>query len=501
MKHTHTTAKLFLTAGALCSLVAFSLIIVSDTPWVQQFVVARQKHAIAAVATVGNVPEGEHVTTQDVAAIAVLSTDDLARVVGHVPTEREVIADVNVMKITVLEGPAVIAEYPILSIGKPGTFWETPAGDYAIKTKEPKHLSSIGGTWMPWSMQFYGNFFIHGWPTYPDGTPVPRGYSGGCIRLSTEDAEALYGLVRIGTHVHVRGATAQQGAETPSYFYMKDVGEPPRVTALAYSVFDIETGQVLWSRGLDVRAHPSRLTALMTALVSVETIDQYTYINFEALLAGKNPSRGKPSSPSSVQVGALLYPLLFDANDMAARALEELRGKTVFRNYMNEKAAAIGMQDTIWAGATSFADSVTTARDMSRLLSYVDKQKNFLMKTTVAEQRSFEYEGEVRFSWKNRNVWVKDVTFLGGVLSKDVHEDGSAVAVYSLPMSEFGSRKIGFVLLGALNVEGQIDLMKTYVGSHFFYGPISQAEGEYADSTDTHADAERLKKIKEMLVN
>ena len=46
-------------------------------------------------------------------------------------------------------------------------------------------------------IQFDGNYFIHGWPYYPDGTSVAKGYSGGCIRLSTEDAEELYGLVDI----------------------------------------------------------------------------------------------------------------------------------------------------------------------------------------------------------------------------------------------------------------------------------------------------------------
>ena len=112
-------------------------------------------------------------------------------------------ADLREMMIRFYRDGALGAEFPIVSKGKPGSLWETPTGSYHIKTKEEDHYSTIGGVWMPHSMQFFGNFFIHGWPRYADGRPVPEGFSGGCIRLSEEDAKRLFELATVGTPLFV----------------------------------------------------------------------------------------------------------------------------------------------------------------------------------------------------------------------------------------------------------------------------------------------------------
>ena len=102
------------------------------------------------------------------------------------------------MKLTLkLKGEIIEKTFNVLSIRDFGKF-ATPKGEFKALLKEENHFSSIGKVWMPWSIQFSGNYFIHGWPYYPDGTDVPKGYSGGCIRLSTKDAEELYGLIEVG---------------------------------------------------------------------------------------------------------------------------------------------------------------------------------------------------------------------------------------------------------------------------------------------------------------
>jgi len=52
---------------------------------------------------------------------------------------------------------------------------------------------------MPWNMIFQGNYSIHGWPYYPDGTETPRSFSSGCINLSSEDAKAVFEAAPTGT--------------------------------------------------------------------------------------------------------------------------------------------------------------------------------------------------------------------------------------------------------------------------------------------------------------
>ena len=95
--------------------------------------------------------------------------------------EKKSFVEVNLQKmlLTLYENGEVKEEFPVLSKGREGSWWETPTGKYKALTKEVNHFSSIGKVWMPWSIQFYGNFFIHGWPYHQNGEPVPKSYSGG----------------------------------------------------------------------------------------------------------------------------------------------------------------------------------------------------------------------------------------------------------------------------------------------------------------------------------
>lgn len=105
------------------------------------------------------------------------------------------------MTISLYRDGDIYEKYPVASIRRIGSKYDTPTGLFTILTKEPNHFSSIGHVWMPYSMQFDGDFFIHGWPYYPDGTWVSPGYSGGCVRLLNVVAEAVYDFAYVGMPV------------------------------------------------------------------------------------------------------------------------------------------------------------------------------------------------------------------------------------------------------------------------------------------------------------
>jgi len=79
----------------------------------------------------------------------------------------------------------------------------TPTGRFAVLSKDKDKVSSrytneIGTqAWMPYSLQFHGNYFIHeGWlPGYPA--------SHGCVRLGHYDARLLFERMRVGDPVTV----------------------------------------------------------------------------------------------------------------------------------------------------------------------------------------------------------------------------------------------------------------------------------------------------------
>ncbi|MCG6863411.1 MAG: L,D-transpeptidase [Chromatiaceae bacterium] len=79
----------------------------------------------------------------------------------------------------------------------------TPTGNFSVLSKDKDKESSLYtnevGTqaWMPYSMQFHGNYFVHeGWlPGYPA--------SHGCIRLGHHHAKLLFERMKIGDPVTV----------------------------------------------------------------------------------------------------------------------------------------------------------------------------------------------------------------------------------------------------------------------------------------------------------
>lgn len=98
------------------------------------------------------------------------------------------------------EDEAVVRAGPISS-GKPGN--PTPTGRFRVLSKDEHKVSSrytnqLGmQAWMPYSIQFYGHYFLHeGWlPGYPD--------SHGCVRVGEKDARFLFERLRIGDPVLV----------------------------------------------------------------------------------------------------------------------------------------------------------------------------------------------------------------------------------------------------------------------------------------------------------
>ncbi len=387
---------------------------------------------------------------------------------------KAVLADLSNMTLALYENNIKIEEFSILSRGREGTFWETPAGRYAVQLKEQIHLSSIGGTWMPYSMQFYGNFFIHGWPTYQNGDDVPKGYSGGCIRLATKDAKIVYEFADVGTRVYVTGGLTRDTFATSSAYYLRGGGMPPLISAPSFIVADPELGATLWERNAHKQVSAGGLTALPTALTALETVNQYKIVRMSELLLGKSVLRNRSiGAVDELPVGSLIYPLLFDANDTAAKVFARAQGEKQFTTYMNEKALAIGMNDTQFSGALSSDNSTTTAHDLFNLLRYVDASKHFIIDTSLAEERILsDKEGKERYAWKNKNPWViaKDSAYQGGVAVVDADGAGSAVLLFDLPLVEFGSRTVAFVVIDSRNLVEDVNAMRTFIAEHFVFG-------------------------------
>lgn len=90
---------------------------------------------------------------------------------------------------------------PIAYQGPEGKWYQTPTGYYWIGTKKEKHISSLFPVYMNYAVQLYEDFFIHEVPYYLNGEMVSSNFSGGCIRLKSDDAKKFFNIVKQGDFV------------------------------------------------------------------------------------------------------------------------------------------------------------------------------------------------------------------------------------------------------------------------------------------------------------
>jgi hypothetical protein len=170
-------------------------------------------------------------------------------------------------------------------------------------------------------MQFFGNFFIHGWPYYPGGKQVPEGYSGGCIRLADADAQEIYEFVDVGTAVVIRGGkeeVEETATTTPGSYRTLGSAKVPRLSAQSYLIADLDTGDIILEKDKDVVRPIASITKLMTAIVSLEVVNQFRETTISDEAEDTYGAQGGVRAGQTMMVRDLLYPLLLSSSNDAA---------------------------------------------------------------------------------------------------------------------------------------------------------------------------------------
>lgn len=142
-------------------------------------------------------------------------------------------------------------------------------------------------------------------------------------------------------------------------------------------LLDVETGQVLAEKNSEGRMYPASITKLMAALVAVEHTEDwsakieipqeiFTKLYFEhASLAGFEP--GEKVTPEELLYGMLLPSGAECCSTYAAWLAGD---EETFVEWMNEKAAELGMASTHFTNTSGLHDEkhYSTAKDMAILL-------------------------------------------------------------------------------------------------------------------------------------
>jgi len=374
--------------------------------------------------------------------------------------------DLDRMTLTLYEAGEPVTTLTVLSKGRDGSWWETPTGEYRALSKVTNLYSSIGDVWMPWSVQFYGNFLIHGWPYYDDGTPVPEGYSGGCVRLSSEDAERVFRFAERGMPIVVfdgESVTSVLPELTP---FREDIGVPS-LTARAAYVTDLDTGEVVLDRGSTDVLPIASLTKLMTTTVASEVM----YLGRSVVIAADMLTDTVQSYPLTVgaryRLFDLLYPALMQSSNGAARALRSFFDEERFVREMNAKAVSLAMDDTTFSDLSGVdGGNVSTLRDMAKLSRYIMEKRGFLFSIARGEEYRV-FEDNAFFGLRNYNEFVDDPRLVGVKNGESRAAGQTLLTVWRLRDASGYERTLMMGVLGSADREADVENILAWLEEGF----------------------------------
>ncbi len=369
------------------------------------------------------------------------------------------VADLKSMAISLYLDGKQIAKYKIISKGREGTPWDTPSGLYKIHTKERNHLSSIAKVYMPYSMQFYGNYFIHGETYYPDGTPTTSTFSGGCIRLYTKDMAKVFNFADIGTKVFIFDPKEKENLAT---LYL-NTNKKPEITATSFLVADLDTRDVYSERMSQKKFPISSITKLMTAIVANETINFKKRISlFDESLLGDSSQK---SRNHVFTVEELMYPLLMGSDNNVAKTLSAYIGKQNFVTWMNNSAKAFNMNKTKFYNAVGDSmENVSTVDDLFRLAWYLKNKKSFPINITKKDIKTIKSLDGHSYKITNVNTPVDEDPFAGGKAGFGKKDNDSMLSFLSLNI-DGTERMILLVVLGSKDRVTDINKLALWTSS------------------------------------
>jgi len=370
-------------------------------------------------------------------------------------------ADLTAMIIRFYKNGVLVKEAPIQTKGREGSWWETPAGLYKIGSKEENHFSSFGRVWMPWSMQFQGNFFIHGPTRYPDGTPTASTYSGGCIRLSLSDAEEIYRLADVGTTFLVFEKSFNGSKEIVEYKNKNLLPED-----IVYLAADLENNFVFAENKSNEKHSIASITKLMSALIVVE------YINVEKEVAINNSMLSQTSIPrlkegDRISVLDLLSLLLLESSNEAAVAITQPLGENYFLRLMNTKAGAIGMKNSNFADTSGvLSNNISTAEDLFNLAKYLYYNRSFVLHMSIGEENRAAYDPPRYKNLRNLNSIPMATNMIGGKVGLSSSAGDSMFGVFEVEI-DGRKRPIAIIVLGATDAKDGIRTLLGYIEKNF----------------------------------
>jgi D-alanyl-D-alanine carboxypeptidase len=258
----------------------------------------------------------------------------------------------------------------------------------------------------------------------------------------------------------------------PQYFYLnKDVGVQPKISAKAFLVGDLNTGEIILAQNQDQKFPIASTSKLMTALVTTEITkpEDIAQVTKKALAA--HGTNGELRLGDKIKTSDLLYPLLLESSNDAAEVLAQYFGRDIFIAKMNQEAEKLQMTETSFADPSGLTPkNQSTVSDLFKLSGYLIQNKPDLF--TLTTKRSYSNKKQ---SWSNISQFLHEDGYLGGKSGYTDEAKQTVVSLFNLPLGETGVRPIAITLLQSNDRRKDVRAILNYLKKNIYYGGLSDA--------------------------
>ena len=384
---------------------------------------------------------------------------DFKLIEENLVSEKKSFLEINLQKMEVefYQEGVLKNVWPIAARGDVQDWGGTATGLYQVLSKNKSAFSVLAEVNMPWAVNFYGLFYLHGVPFYGSGERRITEATGGCVQFSDKDAKLIYQIAEKGMPLLVIDK------ENDEYRYVrKKPSDFPKISAQSYLVADLDSGFVFSKKDWEKEISIASLTKLMTAVIVAENSDRRKSITVQPFMLSK--AYGGTSGleiGKSFRVVELFYPLLIESSNDAAEVLSYFLGRDKTIGLMNEKTKSILMEKTKFNDPSGLdLGNISTAKDLFYLTRYIANNYPLLLGITKGEEvRAF---GEVRFkNLQNKNIFFAHPDFLGGKTGAAINKSYNGIFIFRFPVDENGAeRRIAIILLGSDGLENDVKSIK-----------------------------------------
>ncbi|MES2315570.1 MAG: CapA family protein [Patescibacteria group bacterium] len=270
----------------------------------------------------------------------------------------------------------------------------------------------------------------------------------------------------------------------PKYFYFnKEAALLPKVSATAFLVGDLDTGEVIMEKNQDTQLPIASVSKLMTALVANElggekNEEGEAQVSKKALATyGGN---GAFHLGEKIKVNELFYPLLLESSNDAAEILAEYFGRDTFLSKMNQEAQILQMSSTTYDDPSGLSpNNKSTVSDLFKLAGFLSKQKQNILDITT--KRSYTND---KHNWSSNNQFLREAGYEGGKSGFTDPAKQTVISIFSVPLPPGGERNIAITLLGSNDRHKDVDNIVSYLKKNIYYGGEADANIAWVKQKD-----------------